>query len=68
MKKFIVTLFLLTFVTGFDILHLDNHQNALIIHYNDREEDTILIDNKYLKDKELIIEIVEKILKQRNSY
>lgn len=67
MKKIIVTS-LLTFVTGFDILHMTDKQSALVIHYNDRLEDTILIDNKYLKDKESVINVVEEILKQRNAY
>lgn len=68
MKHFIVTLFLLTFVTGFDILHLNDTQSMIVIHYNDLKDDELLIDNKYLKNKASIIEVIEEILKRRNAY
>ncbi len=68
MKKYIVTLFLLTFVTGFDILHLTQQQSMLVIHYNDIKDDELIIDNKYLKDKASIISVVEEILKKRNAF
>lgn len=68
MKTYLISLFLLTIVMGFDIMDLDHKQSLLIIHYSDRPDDQLLLDNKYLKNKTDISNIVEKILTKRNAY
>jgi hypothetical protein len=67
-KLAFLTFILYTVVVGFDILDIGHKQSMLVIHYDNRPDDELLIDNKYIKNKDDIVNIVDKILIQRSIY
>jgi hypothetical protein len=64
----IVPFLIYTVIVGYDILDIGNRQSLLVIHYDDLPDDKLLIDYKYLKNKHDIVNVVDKILNQRNAY
>lgn len=65
--KNLLTFLIFSVIIGFDVLDVGHNQSLFVIHYTDRPDDKLLVDNKYLKNKSDIVHILDDIIKQRNG-